>query len=332
MKKHIGIVILAAVIVSILVLYMVSFSVRFNHSALVLTFGKISRQADEPGLQWKWPWQTVVTFDRRIRTYHRQPVMTQTRDKQTIVATVFVNWRINKEEVDLFFRSFNESGSDAESLVLEAEEKIEGWIAEASNSITEYNLNELVTLDSSRFKLAALEGPGTNNQSSMLKSLQETVQAGGGYGLEIVDVGFSQLGVPDSVTEKVFGRMISERTMVSMGLIAEGESKAESIRGEAESTATEIRAQALADAEKIRGEGDAQAAEFYKTFSANTEFANFLRKMQTLSKTLTNRTTWIVDTDSPAYQLLKVGPQIIIGDQQENKNREGNEDKKTIKD
>ncbi len=334
MKKHIGVIILATVIVLILVLYMVSFTVRFNHSALVLTFGKISRQVHNPGLQWKWPWpfQSVAKFDRRIRTYHRQAEETQTRDKQPIVVTVYVNWRVNNE-VDVFYNRFSEKGgADPENLVAEAEEMINGWMADAKNIVSEYNLSELVTLDAAKFKLAALE---TAPQSSMLMRLREKAQAGDGYGIEIVDVGISQLGVPERVTDKVFGRMISERDKESRTLIAQGESAAQIITGDAQSEEIKILADAQAQAEIIKGQGDAQAAQYYEKFSANPEFANFLRKVQTLTKTLSERTTLILDSDNPAYELLKEGPKIVIGDlQQANKDKEGDrrENQKIIKD
>jgi regulator of protease activity HflC (stomatin/prohibitin superfamily) len=55
-KKHISAIIVALIIVGVLVLYMVTFTVRWKEKALVLTFGKISRQETEPGLKWIWPW------------------------------------------------------------------------------------------------------------------------------------------------------------------------------------------------------------------------------------------------------------------------------------
>jgi len=111
--------------------------------------------------------------------------------------------------------------------------------------------------------------------------------------------------------------MISDRDKESRTLIAQGESDAVSIKGAADGEADQIRAEAQAQAENIRAQGDAQAADYYEMFSVNPEFANFLRKLQTLTKTLNERTTLILDSDSPAYQLFKAGPpQIVIGDQQ----------------
>ncbi len=66
MRKHIGVIIVAAVIVAVLILYMVAFTVRLQEQALVLTFNKISRIEDTPGLKWKWipPIQKKIIFER----------------------------------------------------------------------------------------------------------------------------------------------------------------------------------------------------------------------------------------------------------------------------
>ena len=54
--KNIGLIVTALIIVVILGLYMCAFTVRWQERALVVCFGRISRQVEEPGLNWKWPW------------------------------------------------------------------------------------------------------------------------------------------------------------------------------------------------------------------------------------------------------------------------------------
>ncbi len=309
MKKHIWVLILACLIISILVLYWVTFTVRFNENALVTTFGKISRRVDEPGLRWKLPppIHSVMKFDRRIRMYQRLPVQTQTSDAQPIVVTVYVNWRIN-EQVEDFYTNFYKRGmSDSESLVVEAEDMIDGWIAEASNIISEFKLSELITLDAERFKLDDMvRGP----ESSMLVRLREKAQADEGYGIEIEDVGLEMLGVPESVTEKVFARMASEREKESTRLIGEGRREGDSIYGRAQGQAKIITAQAEAEAEKIRAEGDAESLQYLEVLNKNPELANTLRSYKTMSKILGNRTTFVFNSDSIIYKILQVGPDI----------------------
>ncbi|MBI4578859.1 MAG: hypothetical protein HY718_04100, partial [Planctomycetes bacterium] len=56
----------------VLLLYMVTYQVRFTEVAVVRTFGRINQETGvntEPGLYWKWPWpiQRVQTFDNRLQ-------------------------------------------------------------------------------------------------------------------------------------------------------------------------------------------------------------------------------------------------------------------------
>lgn len=310
MKKYISYITVGLVIGAILVLYMVTFTVRWKEKALVLSFGKISRHVTEPGLHGKWPWQTAVKFDGRIRTLQRQDTQTATRDKQNIIVTVYVNWRIDDAEV--FYKRFRPSGSPQSADIVAAAEKTmrDSWIADALNVFTEYNFSELITLDPARFQLKALERGTPPNEGGMLKRLRTEAQAGDGYGVEVVDVGIRRLGVPDSVTAKVFERMREDRNKEVNALVADGNRLAETIKGAAQSEATMILARAQATAKSIKGQGDAEAAEHYSDFLAHPELANFLRRLDTLRKTLSERTTIVIDADSPPYNLLNQGPQI----------------------
>ena len=57
MKKHVRVILVAFVIVTGLAFYYAMFTVRWQEKALVLTFGRVSRQVDQAGLNWCWPWE-----------------------------------------------------------------------------------------------------------------------------------------------------------------------------------------------------------------------------------------------------------------------------------
>ena len=310
MKRHISAIVLGVIIVGILGLYMVAFTVRWQEKALVLTFGKIEREVQAPGLNWQWPWQSVVRFDGRIRTLRQRATETMTRDKQNIIVTVYVNWRIT--DAKRFYESFRErQASESEAVVALAEEAIGAWVSAAKNVFTEYDLSELISLGAENFRLGQVEKSSAGSRGAgMLERVRENAAAGGGYGVEIVDLGIRQFGVPDPVTEKVFARMIAEREAEQRTLIAEGESRAASIVGEAKSKETIIKADAEAQAKLLEGQGDAEAAEYYARFLAHPELANFLRRLETLRTTLNDRTTIILDNQSPPYDLLTTGAKL----------------------
>ena len=306
MKKHIGMIVIGASIVAILVLYWITFTVRWKEQALVVRFGEIKRMETEPGLKWKWPWEREVKFDGRIRTLVQIAKQTRTHDKQTIIATIYVNWRIKNPK--LFYERFRIGGTGSEDVVYKARKAIEGWVDDAMNVIAEYNLEELITLDEARFKLHELE---KDPQNGMLGRVREFAAAKEGYGIEIVDLGLRQLGVPDSVSQAVFERMRQDRDAVRDTLLAEGQSQAESIKGQAESQAAKIIAEAQARAKQIQAQGDAEAAQYYAAFLEHTDLANFLRRLDTLRTTLNDRATIVLDGKAPPYDMLSQAPHIV---------------------
>ena len=313
MRKHIGTVVLGLIIVAVLVLYFIAFTVRWQEKALVLTFGKISRVELEPGLKWVWPWQSVVKFDGRIRTLPHRAVETQTRDQQNIIVSVYVNWRIQDPAV--FYQRFRQAGAgESEYVIVQAEKTIRDWVDEATNIFARYDFGQLVTLNRDDFKLPQIE-KGT--PTSMLELVRaKNLAAGrdqGDYGIEIIDLGIRQLGIPDNVTASVFDRMKEDRQAEITRLVAEGASQAEIIVGNARSEATIIQANAQAEAKKIEADGDAKAAQYYAKFLAHPELANFLRRLETLRKTLSQRTTIVIDSDSAPYNLLRTGPDMAPG-------------------
>ena len=303
MKKHFGIVTLATLIVVILIAYSVTFTVNYQEKALLLKFGKIQKVIDEPGLKFKWPApiNKVVKFDSRVRTMAMEISQTNTLDKQNLVVSLYVNWRISDPEA--FYNKYRTGNTD---VVYNAEEKLqEIWKDRTYNLFAEYNFGELITLNKEKFHLIDLERGDDGMLSRVQKAMAEDE-----YGVEVIDVGISRLGVPDNVTQSVFDRMIADREAVVTELMSQGDKYAKTIKGDAESQATIIKAKSQAEAKKIRGEGDARAAEFYSAFLENPELANFLRRLETLRKTLNERTTIILDKDTPPFQLMTDGPKV----------------------
>ena len=125
------------------------------------------------------------------------------------------------------------------------------------------------------------------------------------FGIEIIGVGINTLGVPKTVTEKVFERMIAERKQFADKNLAEGKREAKEIRVKADLERDNIIANAEAEAQKLRAEGDAAAAKFYKEFAKDPELAGFLRKVDALRLIMEKDTTLVIDTNVPPFDLLK---------------------------
>src|ERR1041384_4125927 len=86
----------AAMLVALLLIaYLTLFSVRETEFVLVTQFGRPIRTVTEAGLNAKWPFQTAIYFDRRLRIYNPRPSEFLTRDKKNVVVENYVVWRIH---------------------------------------------------------------------------------------------------------------------------------------------------------------------------------------------------------------------------------------------
>src|SRR5262252_4628863 len=83
-----------AAAVALVLIYLTLFSVRETEFVLVTQFGRPIRTVTSAGLNAKWPFQTALYFDRRLRVYNPRPSEFLTRDKKNVVIENYVLWRI----------------------------------------------------------------------------------------------------------------------------------------------------------------------------------------------------------------------------------------------
>ena len=298
-KHHWPIVALACAVVVIFMVAMMSFQVKETEYAVIKTFGKAKVGADgeiitySPGLHFKWPFiDQVWRYDKRVQCYeltkgHLEQLTT--KDQYQIVVSTYVLWKVGKP--DIFLKRLKSAE--------EVDEKLDATVRDSRNSIIPmHNFSELVNTETGESKMDIIE-------KAMLDDVKKKTMED--FGIEVTKIGFRQIGFPEMVTTKVFDRMRAERENHSEKLLAEGKSEAQRIRSEADRKAAETISQAEAEAKKIRGEGDELAAKNYAVFRKNPELALFLRNLEALKISLTDKDTLILDTDTPPFTLLKPG-------------------------
>lgn len=287
--KHWPTMLLGLIVAVILLTAVFSFQLNQTDVAVITTFGRPA-VVEAPGLHFRWPFpfQKVYRFDKRIRCFEGSSGKleeTATRDGHNILAGIYVDYRIGNPEV--FFKQLKD--------IPNAEEVLNNLMRSEKNSAFGlYNFNQIVNTDPKKLKLDEI-------QNQIKKNLIAQTEK---FGIDIVGVGINSLGVPKTITEKVFDRMVAERKQFADRSIAEGKSKAREIRISADRDRTIALAEAEARAQRIRAEGDAKAAESYKTFSQDPALAEFLRKLEALRTILKGRTTVVFDTNVPPFDLL----------------------------
>jgi len=294
MKKS-TFMILGVLILLVLVVYPVAYQVRFNEMAVVTTFGKTDessvKNADgkSPGLYWRWPWpiQEVHKFDARVRVIDDRLEQQDTRDKQVVILQAFVTWRI--ADPLAFYRSLRNE--------VMAERFLRDRLRTARAEIGNFDFDDLTNVDPAQLKLAHAEQAILNRMKAELAD-QAT-------GVQLETVGIKRIVLPEEITKSVFKRMRTTRQRLAQKARSEGEALAKSIRAQATSDEERILAFADRKAREIRAEGDQAAAEYYKSFAQNEDFAVFIRKMEALEATLSNNTTFLLDTHIAPFDLLE---------------------------
>jgi membrane protease subunit HflC len=125
------------------------------------------------------------------------------------------------------------------------------------------------------------------------------------YGIEVDFLGIKKLGLPESITQRVFDRMAAERQKHVQSIRGDGERQAIQIRSAAELEQQNILAEAERQATSIRGQADAEAAKSFAVFEQEPRLAILLLKLTALEQTLKERTTLILDDRTPPLDLLR---------------------------
>ncbi len=94
MSARTGGLIGGVVVVILFLLYTMLFTVRQTEIALVLQFGKPIRVIEEPGLQFKLPYQNAVIYDRRILDYEPPAEEVIASDQKRLVVDTYARFKI----------------------------------------------------------------------------------------------------------------------------------------------------------------------------------------------------------------------------------------------
>ena len=302
--KNVAVTILIVVLIGVMGLYLFSFQVREIESALVMTFGKPTRQITEPGWYFKWPTpiQRVYKFDSRMRVFEPDPGETTTKGAVPIIVHTYVVWKVAEP---LPFFNANDRGS-----IREAETKLLSQINDTQNKVVgRHFFSEFVNSDPWEIMFRQIE-------EQMRQELQSAF-TDADYGIEIKALGIKQLKISEDVSKDVFERMRAERERKTLATIAEGNAEATAIKTDADSKKTELLAAAEARAKAIMGMGEAEAAKYYKELEANPRLAMFFQDIDAFKEISKEKATFVIPAGMAPFSLLRGIPEIGYGEPNE---------------
>lgn len=127
-----------------------------------------------------------------------------------------------------------------------------------------------------------------------------------GRGIELIDVGISQLGFVDSVRRKTFDRWVAERQAISAKNINEGERLRAAIINETKAEVAKIEGEGQQKANELKGQTDAEVIKRYAEAVEQTgEFFVFVRTLEAYENSIGSGSQFILSTESPFFELFK---------------------------
>jgi modulator of FtsH protease HflC len=260
------------------------FTVSETEVAIVTEFGAVKGSHYVPGLHYKWPWDVVTKFDRRILSQSYNGETFLTNDNRGLIVDFYIKWRV-KEPVQFYTATGGRVELAGERLADIVKDGIKGVVAQRT-------LQQIVSAER-----AAVTS----------EMFGQASKSGAGLGVELVDVRVQRIDLPDDVAARVFESMKQNFAKTAGRLRAEGQSTSTGIRAQAERRRTEILANAERDALHIKGEGDAAASQTYAhAYSKDPEFYAFYRSLQAYERSLGKDGDLLVLTpDGEFFKYLK---------------------------
>jgi len=279
----------AAVLVVSLVVYLITYQVRFSEAVVKVRLGKPVGVVSEPGLKLKWPApiETIRRYDTRLRVLETPETEIKTRDGQNVIVGCLALWRI--ADPLLFYKRV--------PVEREAESKLRDRVNESRAKVVgQHNWADFVNLDSE-----LVERSHQQIAREMLEDCQLGIRAD--YGVEMVRVDIRRISLPEEATASVQEAMRQERERMAARYRTEGESLKKAIVARAESQKQQILAFAERKAKEIEAAGVAATERvFAQIASEDTEFFIWLRWLEAIEAALRQRTTIFLDADDDIFR------------------------------
>jgi membrane protease subunit HflC len=301
--------IVVGALVAIVLLFSSVYTVSETEQAILTQFGRpVGGVVKDPGLHLKVPViQEVHRFDKRWLEYDGDPNEIPTKDKKYIWVDTYARWRI--ADPLRFFQAVRDERGGQSRL----DDIVDG---ETRNAIASFDLIEVVRSTNRTFQVTEdLEGIGAAEAMAKVSAgrggiakiiLDKAAKITPEFGIELVDVRFKRINYVESVQQKVFERMISERKRIAERSRSEGQGRAAEIRGQKERDVLGASSGGYKSAQEVKGIADAKATSIYaRAYGRDPDLYKFLKSMETLSSSLDEKTWLILSTNSELLKFLK---------------------------
>ena len=305
MNRSIKYLMLVVAVILLVTIFSGFYIVPEGKQAVITQFGRpVGRPITEAGLHFKTPFiQDATYFEKRILVWDGDPNQIPTNDKTFVYLDITARWRI--ADPLRFLQAVNNE-MRAQSIL---DDILDGTVRDLVNK---NNLVEIIR--SSDWSLETMTSTNADTEEQIRfgrdkiaalihqTASKQTPQ----YGIELVDVMFKRVNYIESVSRKVYERMISERKRIAAETRSLGEGLKAEILGKVERELLEITSMANRQAEEIKGQADAEASQIYaEAYNNDPDFYDFSQSLESYQKTVGANTKMIISYDSQFYKYLQ---------------------------
>jgi membrane protease subunit HflC len=297
------------IVLALVLLYASVYTVSETEQVILTQFGKpVGGPVTDAGVHLMVPFiQTVHRFDRRWLEFDGAANQIPTKDKKYIGVETYARWRI-KDPLRFYQAVGDERGGQSR-----LDDVVDG---QTRNAVASFDLIEIVRSTNRPFQITEeLEGIGSAEALTKIEVgrekiaqvvLKKAAEITPQFGIELEDVRFKRLNYIDTVQQKVFDRMISERRRIAERSRSEGQGRAAEIRGQKERDILGATSVGYKSAQELKGAADAKATAIYaRAYGKDPELYQFLKSMETLKEGLDPETWLILSTDTELLKYLK---------------------------
>jgi membrane protease subunit HflC len=312
MKLYLKISLVTIVVLLTVGLYSSLYTLEEGSQAVVVQFGRpVGETVTEAGLHMKLPFvQKVLRFEKRLLFWDGDPNQIPTKGREFIWVDTTARWRISDAKKFLENVASEEGAQSRLNDILDSvvrdqvsSSDLVELVRSASWTIPDEDMLKDVPKEQEEKLKREIARGREEITRTILAQAQKIIPQ---YGIELVDVRIKRLDYVESVREKVYERMISERKRIAAQFRSEGEGLSAEILGTMEKELSNIRSTAYRKVQEIQGMADAEATQIYgHAYNRDPEFYSFLQTLESYKESANPNSVMLLTTNSDFYKYMK---------------------------
>ena len=250
-KAAMGIGIATAILFIFCLVFSCMANVPTGHTGVLTTFGKVENHTLEAGMNFKAPWQSVVTMDNRVQKQSTDLICFSS-DIQEVSMKYTVNYQISSADAMTIYKTI---GIDYYTNII-----VPNITESVKTAVAHYNAEALVS-----------------GRSELSKVIQDDLTARlANYNIIVVSASIEDMDFTDAFTNAVEAKQVAEQNKLK----AQTEAEQRIIEANAAAEIAKVNAEAAAEAKKIAADAEAYeiAAKAEAEAAANKQIAESLTK------------------------------------------------------